>query len=1743
MPALNRRPPRTGRILGHGLLRLVAWIVAAGCASPVPSARARDVRVATYNVLDGTGEAGSLEYLALQAVLARMDADVVCFQELRATSFAAWSNLASELGYPYAAISGNGPFSGSLYNGYFSRFPIRSTSNVDSPPGAVELTRFPFRAVIDVPDAQRPLVLWTMHHKSSATSIDKFRRAIEAYRIVQDVDAYLAANPDHVEYVLTGDMNDDVRDSQTPAQFASQPAGAPGGFVLGADVAFPVAYATFPADRYAAAGYGFARVPACWEGTATPITRPASSRQLDYVFLSPALVESPLGAPQGEVYYSDWDLGGGLPKRGAPLPGGTSAAASDHLPIFVDIQMADYSSVLPGAGFVSAGEEGGPFDPEYKTYTLTETNSSASTWSVEADAPWLSVDPESLVLEPFAPQEVDVFLNGNAAALPPGVYVGNVHFRNETADLLETRGATLTVRDPLAVWPETGLVADGIVGGPFSPAETTYVVTNKGAGSVSFSATATGNWVSVVPASWTLAGGESVAVTVGLNANANDLPIGDFTDAVVFSNHLTGLVHARPVSLAIAGTLCDAVDRCDLAWTTGGDAPWRHQTTNTFDGTDAARSGPIASSQETWLETVVTGPVQVGFRWQVSSRTNTHLLRFLDNGAARGQISGEVPWTLQTYEIAAGVHTLRWAYATSSTAPVGANAGGVDQVTLDYLAVSPASSWFASGEPGGPFSPTSRTYVVTNSGSESLSWSAAPDVDWILPATAGGELAPGASASVVFALDAGAAPPAQGTHPATILFSNQTSGIVLERAVVLSTMGALCEAVEGCDFVWTTGGHTNWFRQTTNTADGVDAAQSGRLSANQQTWIETTVTGPAMLRFQWRASSRSTHYLRFQLDGTNRASISGITSWMQQTQAIAAGTHVLRWVFTNSSTAAQNANAGWLDQVALDTLTVSPANAWYASGPAGGAFAPEMRSYVLTNSGVAPLSWTAAANVAWLDLDPAAGELPPGAGIEVEAALNANADLLPAGLASGTIVFSNRTAGGASERAALLDTRGRLCDAVDSCALDWSAGGHAPWFFQTAQTTDGVDAAQSGPLASNQQSWLEAAIDGPVQIAFHWRTSSLTNSHYLRFWADGAAQGLLSGETGWSRRTYEVPPGRHILRWTFTNNAAAPAGANAAWIDAVSLDYLSALPMDVWTNVGPPGGPFDPGTRTYVLTNSGTETLSWSAAPSADWITVQPAEGDIEPGEGVAVEMSLNGNANVLGLGTWWSTVVFSNRTTGFSFQRYAVLAVQDWLQITPSSSVSHTGYVGGPYVPAASTFVLSNGSPAGLAWSVLVRTNGYAITTRTNWIAPEPAAGGIDPGAVQNVVVSFNENTDGLSVGTHYVRLTFTNETSGLTQERYLYLTLQEPLAVTGPGWSAAGPVGGPFAPTSAVYVLTNRSSTAQSWGVSSDAAWIALGSAGGTLASSSSVAVAAQFNAQAAALPAGFHSAALVFSNQTLGSVMTQTVSLAVGIEFCDAVEACGSSWTFGGDAPWAYQTNVTRDGLDAAASGILADSRESWMQTTVAGPGTLSFWWKVSSESGWDYLEFWIDGVLTNRISGEVDWQQQTFALASGAHALRWRYAKDDSAVAGGDCGWVDLVAWAATRTAMGVPISWYERYGLAPGAAETWDDLDWRPAASGDPNWFQYVSGLTPTNSADAFRILDIQQNGGQPTRLEWWGGTNGPTAPYVVQSAPLLEPSAWEPIGASPRAAGVNVWTGAPPAGSGRYYRILAVPDP
>jgi len=46
-------------------------------------------------------------------------------------------------------------------------------------------------------------------------------------------------------------------------------------------------------------------------------------------------------------------------------------------------------------------------------------------------------------------------------------------------------------------------------------------------------------------------------------------------------------------------------------------------------------------------------------------------------------------------------------------------------------------------------------------------------------------------------------------------------------------------------------------------------------------------------------------------------------------------------------------------------------------------------------------------------------------------------------------------------------------------------------------------------------------------------------------------------------------------------------------------------------------------------------------------------------------------------------------------------------------------------------------------------------------------------------------------------------------------------------------------------------------------------------------------------------------------------------------------------------------------------------STVGSTVTGPSDLSFYWKVDSESGYDYLRFYIDGAEQAKISGSTSW----------------------------------------------------------------------------------------------------------------------------------------------------------------------------
>ncbi len=155
-----------------------------------------------------------------------------------------------------------------------------------------------------------------------------------------------------------------------------------------------------------------------------------------------------------------------------------------------------------------------------------------------------------------------------------------------------------------------------------------------------------------------------------------------------------------------------------------------------------------------------------------------------------------------------------------------------------------------------------------------------------------------------------------------------------------------------------------------------------------------------------------------------------------------------------------------------------------------------------------------------------------------------------------------------------------------------------------------------------------------------------------------------------------------------------------------------------------------------------------------------------------------------------------------------------------------------------------------------------------------------------------------------------------------------------------------------------------------------------------------------------AGLYS--VIISNAA-GAVTSAPALLVVPpvLTLAEALDTPALIWTTSGTPPWLGQTNLTFDGTDAARSGAIADDKSCSMQTTVIGPGTLTFLWKVSCETNNDRLRFYLNGSEQARISGEVDWQSRTFALPSGTQTLKWTYSKDDEIARGQDRAWVDAV----------------------------------------------------------------------------------------------------------------------------------------
>ncbi len=109
--------------------------------------------------------------------------------------------------------------------------------------------------------------------------------------------------------------------------------------------------------------------------------------------------------------------------------------------------------------------------------------------------------------------------------------------------------------------------------------------------------------------------------------------------------------------------------------------------------------------------------------------------------------------------------------------------------------------------------------------------------------------------------------------------------------------------------------------------------------------------------------------------------------------------------------------------------------------------------------------------------------------------------------------------------------------------------------------------------------------------------------------------------------------------------------------------------------------------------------------------------------------------------------------------------------------------------------------------------------------------------------------------------------------------------------------------------------------------------------------------------------------------------------------------------GDNPWVITEN-SHEGVYAAKSGEISDNAESSISLNVHTlQDTVKFYYKTSTEGGYDKFNFYIDDVLKKSSSGENDWKEAIIPIESGEHELKWSYTKDSGTASGDDCVYLD------------------------------------------------------------------------------------------------------------------------------------------
>jgi hypothetical protein len=321
--------------------------------------------------------------------------------------------------------------------------------------------------------------------------------------------------------------------------------------------------------------------------------------------------------------------------------------------------------------------------------------------------------------------------------------------------------ALVGVAEPLAFSPTAGFSVIGYAGSLLSAQSKIVTLTNSGTSSVNWSVTNVPGWLTATPASGTLTQNGTATVTLSFNSSASALAAGNYSTNVSIKDITRGTTLSCPFVLQVDEGLVIAPT---TGFSAGGFVGGPFSTNAmTFGLTN------LGANQLSWT----TGNLPA---WLTATPVSGTLAQ---NGSATVTIS----LNTAASSLPAGSY--------SSTMYIKDDLSGVSQnftfalQTSEALAIVPATSQTAGGAVGGPFSPSSIVYTVTNMGAAPLSWAVSNYPSWLTVTPVSGTLASHGAAMVTAAFNASANSLATGTYSNSLSFYDAVGETTQTRPVVL----------------------------------------------------------------------------------------------------------------------------------------------------------------------------------------------------------------------------------------------------------------------------------------------------------------------------------------------------------------------------------------------------------------------------------------------------------------------------------------------------------------------------------------------------------------------------------------------------------------------------------------------------------------------------------------------------------------------------------------------------------------------------------------------------------------------------------------------------------------------------------------------------------------------------------------------------------------------------------------------